>query len=130
MDNWSAKSFSQVMLPLKFAIAVLPFMVLQMKWHDHTSWAPSVALGIGVLCAQLIPPRQSLRWIFLWTAIAITLGAVLPALNALNWLPYISFGSYGPERCAGDCQIICDAEILPVLTTKITAISQMTARMV
>jgi hypothetical protein len=85
MNNRSAKPFSQVMLPLKFAIAVLPLMALQFKWHDHRPWAPSVALGIGVLCAQLIPPRQSLRWIFLWTAIAVTVGAVLPALNALNW---------------------------------------------
>jgi hypothetical protein len=56
MDNRSAKSVPQVMLPLKFAVAVLPFWVLQLKWHDHKFWAPCVGLGIGVLCAQLIPP--------------------------------------------------------------------------
>jgi hypothetical protein len=87
MVSRSAKSFPQVMMPLKFAIGMLPFWFLQLKWHNHKFLAPSVGLGIGVLCAQLLPPRQPLRWILLWTAIAFALGAVLSALNMLNWLP-------------------------------------------
>ena len=87
MDNRSAKSFPQVMMPLRFAVGMLPFWFLQLKWHDHKFLAPSLGFSLGALCAQLIPPRQPLRWILLWTAIAGALGAVLPALNALKWLP-------------------------------------------
>ena len=67
--------------PLKCAIAVLPFSLLLILWPHHPRAASSLGLGLGVICAHLIPPRQSIRSMLLWAAAAAIIGAALPP----NW---------------------------------------------
>ena len=84
MDDRPAKSYLLVMLPLKFAIAVLPYKIMILEWpawHVHESLVLGAGTGVGVLCAQLIPPRQPLRWIIFTVAIFSALAAILPALS-------------------------------------------------
>ena len=89
MENRLAKSFplAVFMLPLKFAVAALPYKIMILKWpawHDHKSVALGVGTGVGVLCAQLIPPRQPFRWIILTVVIFSAFAAILPALSWLR----------------------------------------------
>jgi hypothetical protein len=78
MDNQFVKTL--VTVPLRCAIAVLPFSLFLNFWPNHTRAALGVGLGIGVICAQLIPPRQSIRRMLLQAAIAAIIGALLPTL--------------------------------------------------
>src|ERR1017187_5212729 len=71
-------------LPLKFVITILPFSILLHVWPNHKSAALSVGLGLGVICSQLIPPRQPIRLMLIWVAVAVMLGAVVPTLNWLR----------------------------------------------
>ena len=64
--------------PLKCALAVLPFSLLLILWPHHPRGASSLGLSLGVVCAQLVPPRQSIRSMLLWAAAAAILGAALP----------------------------------------------------
>lgn len=68
MDNRSAKvAKAFTMGPLKFAVALLPYSLI-LNSCPNAKTAQAVGLGLGVVCAQFIPPRQSIRSALLWGA--------------------------------------------------------------
>jgi hypothetical protein len=77
LDNRLAKEFT--FAPLKCTVAVLPFSLLLNFCPNHARTALAMGLGLGVVCAQLIPPRQSIRSALLWGTAAAIIGWLLPA---------------------------------------------------
>ncbi len=70
--------------PHKFLLFVLPFSLFQVLWPNHARVAFSLGLAVGVVCAQIVPPRQSIRSILFWAAVYAVIGAALPSLT--KWL--------------------------------------------
>jgi len=66
---------------LKCILAILPFSLFLVLWPRHQRLAMSLGLALGVVCAQLIPPRLSIRSMLLCAAAAAIIGAALPP----NW---------------------------------------------
>ena len=67
--------------PLKFVLAILPFSLFLVLWPKHQRLAMSLGMALGVVCAQLVPPRDSIRWMILKAALFAVIGAAL----AQNW---------------------------------------------
>jgi hypothetical protein len=67
--------------PLKFLLFIFPFSLFQVLWPNHARVVSSLGLALGIVCAQISPPRQSIRSILFWATIYAIIGAALPSLN-------------------------------------------------